>query len=413
MALGSPVELVKSKVDLVQLVSGYVPELKKSGRNWWACCPFHSEKTPSFCLWPVDERWKCFGCGAGGDAFAFIMRIENLDFGAALRLLAERTGVQLEDRPAPRQDTAQRRRLLEINAAASLWFHNQLLRNELGAAARAYVEKRHLTHQTVLDFQLGYAPDSWDMLRTHLLAQGYAVEEQLAAGVLHESDRGSPYDRFRNRLIFPIRDAAGHVIALGGRDLGGDAKSAKFINSPQSGVFDKSVTLYGLDRAKSEIRVRDRAIIVEGYMDAIMAHQHGVTTAVCSMGTSLTERQVEQVKKLTTNLILALDPDTAGDIAAGRGVEIGEQTFDQEAVPVPSVNGLIRLGTRLKADIRVMSLPRGQDPDEVIHQDLELWNQLVESALPLLEYKFLRILEQHDLADARGKADAVAELGQE
>jgi len=413
MALASPVELVKSKVDLVQLVSSYVPELKKSGRNWWACCPFHSEKTPSFCLWPADERWKCFGCGAGGDAFAFIMRIENLDFGAALRLLAERTGVQLEDRPAPRQDTAQRRRLLEINAAASLWFHNQLLRTDLGAAARAYVEKRHLTRQTVQDFQLGYAPDSWDLLRTHLLAQGYAVEEQLAAGVLHESDRGTPYDRFRNRLIFPIHDAAGHVIALGGRDLGGDAKSAKFINSPQSEVFDKSVTLYGLDRAKNDIKARDRAIIVEGYMDAIMAHQHGVTIAVCSMGTSLTERQVEQVKKLTTNLILALDPDTAGDIAAGRGVEIGEQTFDQEVVPVPSVNGLIRMGTRLKADIRVMSLPRGQDPDEVIHQDLELWNQLVENAVPLLEYKFLRILEQHDLADAKGKADAVAELGQE
>ncbi len=372
MALGSPVDLIKSKVDLVQLVSSYVPSLKKSGRNWWACCPFHSEKTPSFCMWPEDDRWKCFGCGAGGDVFAFIMRIENVDFPEALRMLAEKAGVQLEDRPVRKEDSAQKRRMLELHAAASLWFHGMLLNHKLGAYAREYVEKRNLTHQTVLDFQLGYAPDSWDMLRSHLLELGYSVEEQLASGVLHESERNTPYDRFRNRLMYPIRDAAGHVVAFGGRELGEDKKGAKFINSPQTELFDKSVTLYGLDRAKASIRSMDRAIIVEGYMDAIMAHQYGITNAVCSMGTSLTERQVEQVKKLTTNLVLALDPDTAGDIAAGRGVEIGEQTFDQELVPVPSVNGLIRLERRLKADIRVMELPRGKDPDEVIHEDLAL-----------------------------------------
>ncbi|MDE3078256.1 MAG: toprim domain-containing protein, partial [Chloroflexota bacterium] len=184
-------------------------------------------------------------------------------------------------------------------------------------------------------------------------------------------------------------------------------------NSPQTELFDKSATLYALDRAKKGIRSMDRAIVVEGYMDAIMAHQHGVTNAVCSMGTSLTERQVEQIKKLTTNLVLALDPDTAGDIAAGRGVEIGEQTFDQELVPVPLVSGLVRLERRLKADIRVMELPRGKDPDEVIHESLGEWQRLVDQALPLLDYKFQRILDKHNLAEAKGIAEAVAELGTE
>src|SRR5579885_1114220 len=323
MLAASPVDLIKSKTDLVQLVSGYGISLKKSGRNWWACCPFHSEKTPSFCIWPEDDRWKCFGCGAGGDVFAFVMRHENLDFPGAIKLLAEKAGVELDDRPRRPEDTTRKRRLLELNAAASLWFHSTLLEHPSAAGARQFVERRNLTHQTVLDWQLGYAPDSWDALRSHLVERGYSPEEQLAAGVLHESEKGPPYDRFRNRLIYPSRDAGGHIVAFGGRELGEDKKSAKFINSPQTDLFDKSATLYGLDRAKNAIRQRDQVIVVEGYMDAIMAHQYGETNVVCSMGTSLTERQLEQIKRLTTNLVLALDPDTARAIAAGRGVEVG------------------------------------------------------------------------------------------
>ncbi|HLY63896.1 MAG TPA: DNA primase, partial [Chloroflexota bacterium] len=407
------VDLVKSKIDLVQLVGSYVPGLKKSGRNWWACCPFHTEKTASFCIWPDDDRWKCFGCGAGGDAFAFVMRHDNLDFPGALKVLAEKAGVTLDERPRRPEDSARKQRLLELNAAASLWFHSMLLEDARGAAARQFVERRHLNHQIVLDFQLGYTPESWDSLRNHLTERGYSVDEQLAAGVLHESDRGQPYDRFRNRFIFPIRDAGGHIVAFGGRDLGDDKRSAKFINSPQTDLFDKSATLYALDRAKNAIRSRDRVIVVEGYMDAIMAHQHGETNVVCSMGTSLTERQLEQIKRLTTNLVLALDPDTAGDIAAGRGVEIGQQVFDRELVPVLSVRGLVRLESRLKADIRVMSLPRGKDPDEVIAEDLELWQRLVQEALPLMEYKFQQIVAKHDLSNARGKTELVDELGAE
>jgi len=413
MVAASPVDLIKSKTDLVQLVSSYVPGLKKSGRNWWACCPFHSEKTPSFCIWPEDDRWKCFGCGTGGDAFAFVMRQENLDFPGAIKLLAEKAGIQLDDRPRRPEDRARKRHLLELNAAASLWFHSMLLEHPLGAAAREFVERRRLNRQTVLDFQLGYAPDSWDGLRSHLAERGYSVDEQLASRVLHESDRGQPYDRFRNRLIYPIRDAGGHIIAFGGRDLGEEKKSAKFINSPQTELFDKSATLYALDRAKSAIRTRDQVIVVEGYADAIMAHQYSETNVVCSMGTSLTERQLEQIKRLTTNLVLALDPDTAGDIAAGRGVEIGQQVFDRELVPVLSVSGLVRLEARLKADIRVMSLPRGKDPDEVIDEDLDLWRRLVGEALPLMEYKFQQIVSKHDLTNARGKTELVDELGTE
>jgi DNA primase len=413
MVSASPVEQIKGKVDLVQLVAGYVPGLKKSGRNWWVCCPFHAEKTPSFCIWPEDDRWKCFGCGAGGDVFEFVKRIENVDFSGALRLLAEKAGVQLEDRPRKPEDAARRRRLLELNAAASLWFHKMLLEHPAGAVGREFAEQRHLTHETVTAFQLGYAPDSWDALRTHLVEHGYSVEEQLAAGVLHESDRGQPYDRFRKRFIYPIRDAGGHIVAFGGRELGDDKRSAKFINSPQTELFDKSATLYALDRAKNAIRQRDQVIVVEGYMDAIMAHQHGEENVVCSMGTSLTERQLDQIKRLTTNLVLALDPDTAGDIAAVRGVEVGEQVFDREVVPTLTYSGLIRYEARLKADIRVMSLPRGKDPDEVIHEDVDLWRQLIQDALPLLEYKFQAIVARHDLSNARGKNALVEELGAE
>jgi DNA primase len=413
MAAGSPVDLIKAKIDLVQLAAARLPDLHKRGRNWWACCPFHNEKTASFCIWPEDGRWKCFGCGESGDVFSFVMRDQNLTFADALKALAEKAGVELDDRPRKPEDSALKRRLLELHAAASVWFQKMLLEHPSAAHARAFVERRNLTQQTVQDFQLGYAPDSWDGLRSHLSQLGYSLDEQLAAGVLHESDRGQPYDRFRNRLIYPIKDAAGHIVAFGGRDLGEEKRSAKFINSPQTELFDKSATLYALDRAKNDIRRRDQVIVVEGYADAIMAHQYGETNVVCSMGTSLTERQLEQIKRLTTNLILALDPDTAGDIAAGRGVEIGQQVFDRELVPVLSVNGLVRLEARLKADIRVMSLPRGKDPDEVIHEDLALWRSCVEQALPLLEYKFEQIVARHDLADARSKSALVDELGAE
>ena len=414
MLPASPVDLIKSRINLVDLVGSYVPGLKKSGRNWWACCPFHAEKTPSFCIWPEDDRWRCFGCNEGGDAFSFVMRIENVDFKRAIEVLADKAGIELEDRPKAKPEDAQRkRRLLELNAAASLWFHGMLLDHPSGAAARQFVDRRHLTHEIVVDFQLGFAPDSWDALRSHLVQRGYSVEEQLGSGVLHESERGQPYDRFRNRLIYPIRDPGGHIVAFGGRDLGDDHRSAKFINSPQTELFDKSATLYGLDRAKNAIRSRDQVIVVEGYMDAIMAHQYGETNVVCSMGTSLTERQLEQIKRLTTNMVLCLDPDTAGDIAAERGVEIGQQVFDRELVPVPSVNGLIRMESRLKADIRVMSLPRGKDPDEVIHENPGDWRRLVSEALPLLEYKFRQIVASHDTSNARDKTALVEQLAAE
>ncbi|MBV9119895.1 MAG: DNA primase [Chloroflexi bacterium] len=415
MVGGSPVELIKSRIDLVQLVSGYIGGLKKSGRNFWACCPFHNEKTPSFCIWPDDDRWKCFGCGEGGDAFSFVMRIENLDFPGALKLLAEKAGVELDDRPARRpEDNARRQRLLELQAAASLWFHSTLLDSPVAAEAREFVERRHLTRETVSAFQLGFAPDTWDSLRGHLVERGYSIEEQLASGVLHESERGQPYDRFRNRLIYPIRDAAGHIIAFGGRDLGHEKRSAKFINSPQTELFDKSAVLYGLDRARNAIRARDQVIVVEGYMDAIMAHQYGEENVVCSMGTSLTERQLEQIKRLSTNLVICLDPDTAGDIGADRGVDVARgQVFDRELVPVAGVSGLVRLEARLKGDIRVMSLPRGKDPDEVIHEDVDAWRSLVAEALPLLEYKFQQIVARHDLTNAKDKLALASELGAE
>jgi DNA primase len=405
----SVVDEVKKRLDIVDVISGYV-SLKKAGRNFKGLCPFHAEKTPSFIVFPDTQTWHCFGaCGTGGDVFSFVMKRENLEFGEALRLLAKRAGVELAPR-GPAETAAEKRkeRLQEINAAAAQYFHNLLLQSEEGARAREYLAGREIASETINAFQLGYALDAWEALKGHLVGRGYQAADILAAGLIVEREGGGYYDRFRGRLIFPIRDTRGHVIGFGGRVL--DDGLPKYLNSPQTPLFDKSSVLYGIDLAKGAIRRENTAVIVEGYMDVLMAHQHGMANVVASMGTALTEAQLRLLKRLTKKFTLALDADAAGDQATLRGLAVARETLDRQIVPVPTPRGLIRYEGRLDAEVRIITLPEGKDPDEVIREDADRWNELVQAALPVVDYYFEALTADLDLASAKGKSEAVRRL---
>ena len=295
------VDEIKQRLDIVEVLSSYVPDLKKSGRNFKAVCPFHSEKTPSFFVFPERQSWHCFGaCGTGGDMFAFVMRKEGVDFKEALNILAERAGVTVVQRK-PDESKSEADRLKEINEAAAEVFHRLLFNSTGGQRTREYLIRRGVSEKTMRQFQIGYSQDSWDSLRQELMKRGYHENELASAGLLVEKEKEGTYDRFRNRLMFPIRDMAGRVVGFGARAL--DDSLPKYLNSPQTLVFDKSSSLYGIDFARPAIRKENLAVVVEGYMDVIVAHQHGFTNVVASLGTALTEKHVGIVKKLTNRLV--------------------------------------------------------------------------------------------------------------
>jgi DNA primase len=405
------VDEVKDRLDIIEVIQPYVP-LKKAGRNYKGLCPFHAEKTPSFVVFPDTGTWHCFGaCGTGGDVFSFIMKRENLDFGETLRMLAQRAGVELEPRSPEMAEAEKRLDLLrEINQAAATYFHHLLLKSDEAARARAYLEKRGLNRETIDQFQVGYALDQWDAMLRYLADKGYSLADIHEVGLIIErDDRSGYYDRFRKRVIFPIRDSRGRTIGFGGRVL--DDGVPKYLNSPQTPLFDKSSVLFGLDRAKQGIRTSGEAVIVEGYMDVLIAHQHGITNVVAQMGTALTEAQLGLLKRHTQRFILALDSDLAGDQATLRGLDVARQVVDREMVPVPTPRGLIRFEERLAADIRIVSLPMGIDPDQVILQSPSRWVQLIAQAKPVMDYYFQALTAELDLGTAKGKAEAVRSLG--
>jgi DNA primase len=385
----SDVDEVKQRLDIVDVVGQYV-QLQKAGRNYRALCPFHAERTPSFFVSPERQSWHCFGaCGTGGDILSFVMKKENLEFGEALRLLAERAGVTLAERRP--EEEAERNRLREANEAAASFYHRALLSSEAGQTAKHYLEERGQDLKTIQDFQLGYSPSGWDSLCQHLRERGYRDEELVAAGLAVEGERGLR-DLFHQRIMFPITDMRGRVVGFGGRSLpieGQEEAQPKYLNTPQTAGFDKGSLLYGLDKAKEEIRRQGLAVIVEGYTDAIAAHQHGFPNVVASMGTALTERQVRLLKRFSRDVILALDADTAGQEATLRAVEYQDI---------------------LGRDIRVVILPEGRDPDQVIRSDPEGWPALLASAQPLLDYKFEAVSSALDLSQPRQRSQAVEEL---
>lgn len=400
---------IKERIDIVELVSDYV-SLQKAGRNFRALCPFHVEKHPSFLVFPETQSWRCFGaCNTGGDVFSFLMKKEGIDFGQALRFLAERAGIPLalqKDQGEVKQ--GEEARLFEINEVAAEYYHRLLLTAPEADFARKYIIERGLVPQTVKNFQIGFSSDSWEALSQYLTGKGYSFEELVAAGLVIEKEAGGGYDRFRNRLMFPIRDIQGRLTGFGARAL--DDSIPKYLNSPQTPIFDKGSIVYGIDRARTAIRQRNSAVIVEGYMDVLITHQYGWENVVASMGTSLTEKQLGILKRLTKNLFLALDADVAGEEAVLRSIETIGQTLDKKVVPVPIWSGLIRYENMLDADVRVIMLPSGKDPDEVIKEDISLWQDLVDKALPVVDFAVHTIISRVDLEQPRDKSLAWARL---
>jgi DNA primase len=378
------IDEVKQKIDIVEIV-GQCVTLTKSGRTFRAPCPFHSEKKPSFFVYPDQQTWHCFGaCNTGGDVFSFIMKKDGLEFGDALKLLAEKTGVVVPSKTASQAEDSLKDKILQINQAAAQYYHNLLLNSPAGEKARRYLENRGVSSKSIQDFQIGYCLPAWESLKTYLLEKSYTESDLLTAGLLIQTENTTKtHDRFRDHIIFPILDEKGHVNGFGARVL--DDSSPKYINSPQSRVFDKSGSLYGIHLARTEIRQQDQAVLVEGYMDVIIAHQFGFSNVIAPMGVAITERQIQTLKKITRHIALALDPDKAGEDAAMRCVNY-ENSLDTE--------------------VKVITLPEGKDPDEVIKEDSGQWKSLVEKAIPVIEYTINIITAKLDMKSTGGKAEA-------
>ena len=397
----STIDEVKQKIDIAEVIGQYVT-LKKAGRNLTAPCPFHSEKHASFFVFPERQSWHCFGaCGTGGDVFAFLMKKEGIEFGEALRMLAEKAGVTLPTRTEPGIKKEEKEEFYRANEAASLYYNNLLLNSPAAEKARNYIAKRGFTTKTIADFQLGFSLDAWEALKTHLIERGHTEANILTARLLYQGEDGKTHDRFRGKLMIPIRDSRGRVTGFGARVL--DDSEPKYINSPQSPTFDKSATLYGIDRAAAEIRKQDTAIIMEGYMDVITAHQNGITNTVAAMGTAITEKQVYTLKKLTRHLILALDADNAGSKAMLIGTNyeklLSGDSKDIEKAPAYS----IELENLLDSEIRVVLMPEGKDPDDVIREDIKTWEQLIQNPLPVIDYMLNTMLGELNLDEAKNQ----------
>jgi DNA primase len=409
------VAAVRDQTDIVDLISNYV-QLKKTGRSFKGLCPFHQEKTPSFIVFPESGNFHCFGCGRGGDAFTFYMGVEHVEFRDALQELAKRAGVEFAHAPSlPPEVDAHRNRLIELNEMAAAFYSNVLRNTAPGATGRQVLEQRGVSTEIAERFGLGFAPDG-DALGKYLSQRN--VDRALAAeaGLITERDDGGYRDRFRNRLLFPIRTREGRVVGFGGRALG-DA-IPKYLNSPQSVIFDKSALLFGLDLAQEATRRADQVVIVEGYMDAIAAHQFGHANVVAAMGTAVTEQQIGLVKRLSRNIVLALDADAAGQGATVRSLEMLPGALDQELAPIgaerdvsrPRAETMIVWQRRFKSQISIVRLPEGKDPDELIRRAPESWPAVVASAQPFLDFYIDAALSEIDVTDAPAKSAAVRRL---
>lgn len=402
---------IKERIDIVEFISAYVP-LRKAGRVFVGFCPFHQNtKTPAFNVFPDTQSFHCFGCKASGTVFDFLMRREGLEFKDALEHLAQRAGIQLHERSTEELQLDQlRTRLLAIHADAATFFRHLLVKSARGETARQYVAARHIDEATAEAFQLGYSADDWSLLLSYLTdRKGYDSDDLEAAGLVVRHETRGLFDRFRNRLIFPIRNVKGDIIAFGGRAFG-DAQP-KYMNSPQTALFDKSHVLYGLDLARDAIRDSESAVIVEGYVDVIMAHQYGFRNVVAPLGTALTPDHVAQLKKLARTIYLALDADAAGLRATLKGLQVLGENPQGELSPVTSPQGIIGWQRKLDIDIRIIELPDGKDPDEVIQANPDQWRTLIAAARPAMDFYIRALTGDLDLSQARSKAEAVERLG--
>ena len=393
---------IKAKLDILDVVSPHV-SLQKSGRTFKANCPFHTEKTPSFIVNPERQSWHCFGaCATGGDIFSFVMRAENLQFGDALRMLAQRAGVELSSAPNREQSNA----IHSVNNAAATYFQ-EVLESETGGQAREYLDSRSVRRQARQDFKLGLSADRWDGLIQYLRTHGYKREDAIAAGLVREGENGQVWDFFRNRLMFPIFDRNGNIIGFGARAL--DDSTPKYINTAQTEMFDKRSTLYALHLANAEIRQTGTAVIVEGYMDAIAAHEHGYKNVVASMGTALTENQVSQLRSLAREFVLALDPDEAGQEATLRSLESSWHVFRNVISRRNTANQSV-LNQWIPPVLKIAALPAGLDPDALIRTDTARWESIISDAQPLLDFVIPALVQRYDLDIPDSRARILSEF---
>ncbi len=405
------VDEIKQRIEIVDLVSQSV-KLRRSGKNYTGFCPFHTNtRTPAFVVFPDSGTWRCFGqCNEGGDIFRYVMKKEGWDFATTLRYLAEKAGVQLEaptpERQAEEETHTRIRGLLED---AVTFYRHHLTQTPGGKAAFDYLLKRGLTPATIELFGLGYAPPGWENTLGHFTAKGFSPEELLQAGLVSEKEGGGVRDRFHNRIMFPIRDGMGKMTGFGARILDPN-DIPKFLNSPQTALFDKGRLLYGLDQARKPIRTVGQAVIVEGYLDVIALHQAGFANAVSPMGTALTEDQFRLLKRFTRRLILALDPDSAGEKATLRGLELAREAMDHSEEVIFDARGLLRSEARLQADVLVASLPEGRDPDEVALSDPEEWQRIVTTAKPIVVHVMDTLARSRDLTDPKQKREIAASV---
>jgi len=399
---------VKSKLSVLEVVGEAVP-LKKAGTTYKGLCPFHGEKTPSFVVTPARESWHCFGCGEGGDIFSFVMRREGLTFPEALKRLAAKAGIEIDERTT--REDARKARLREVLEQAIAFYHAVLTQSKVGAPALEYLHGRGFTDETIEKFQLGWAPGGWDQMIKMLQSRRNATLSELAEVGLtsqRSSGRGA-YDKFRSRVIFPIRDASGNAVGIGGRILPGTGATAtvpdpsvpKYLNSPATGLFDKSRTLYLIERARSEMHRREEAVLVEGYTDALMAHQAGFENVVASLGTALTPAQVAVIARYTNRIVLAYDVDPAGQHAGSIG---GTELFHLIGALAAAETGVEI--TR----VRVARLPDGKDPDEVIRDSPDLWREAIRTAQPIVEFLIDYYATAFPTRTAEGRRHAVGAL---
>ncbi len=382
------VEQVSSANDIVEIISQYVP-LKRAGRHLKACCPFHQEKSPSFMVQPEKQMFHCFGCGAGGDVFSFLMRHENMTFPEALKSLAERAHITLPERSSHRDDGGQKEKLYEVCQTAADIYHDLLLK-ETGAAARAYLAKRLITEEIIREFKLGWAPNEWRALFDRMILKKYPEALLKQAALIQQSPKGNYYDTFRGRLMFPIQNLQNKVIAFGGR-LIADEEGPKYLNSPETPIFFKRRELFGLNLAKKHInREWPNLILVEGYMDFLALYQHGFKNAVATLGTALGEDHVRLMRRFVEEVIVVYDGDKAGEAASLRGLEI-----------------LLEGGMQVK----LVSLPKGEDPDDFLNKrGNDAFASLLKNARDFFDYKLQILLERYPRQDALGVSKISREM---
>ncbi len=396
--LSSPIEEIKSRLNIVEVVGSYL-KLQKTGANHRALCPFHSEKTPSFFVSPVRQSWRCFGCGKGGDIISFVQEIEGVEFGDALRILAQKAGIELK-RQSPELLT-ERRKSYEILELATRFFEKQLISTKNGLAVRSYLLGRGILESSIKKWRLGYGPNKWQGLSDFMVSKGYKRTELEVAGLVVKSDKGNRfYDRFRGRIIFPVFDFNSQVIGFGGRVFETESLKkkkeeikktnpdsewelgAKYINTPATILYDKSRVLYGLDKARLAIRHDDSCIVVEGYVDAIMVSQAGNENVVAVSGTALTDLQLKALKRYSDNLLISFDMDLAGGSATRRGIELAQKA---------------------EFNIKVITMPEGMDPADVVKENREEWNRLVDKAKSIMDFYFDTTFSQYDKSTIEGK----------